>query len=98
MRERGMLSHGYIWEHHMRRLSAAAVVVGVLFGAGAASAAECYPYCDYIHDYGPFDYTWVRPGMFAYPVCDWRGNCAPRYAYVFSGQRGRVTVRTRRQH
>ena len=81
----------------MPRLFAAAFVasLGILtFGAGGA-VAECYPHCDYIQDYGPYDYTYIRPGLFGYPICDWRGNCLPHYAYVYSGRgRGQITIRS----
>jgi hypothetical protein len=64
----------------------AAVFVGVLsFGSGAA-AQECYPHCDYWHYYGPLDFTYKRPGLFGYPVCDPLGNCAPYLRYTY--QRG----------
>jgi hypothetical protein len=64
-------------------------------GAGAALAAECFPYCDYSHNYGPYDFTYVRPGLYGYPLCNARGNCLPNLAYSTSGQprRGNVEVR-----
>jgi hypothetical protein len=82
----------------MPRLCAAAFVAslsGLTFGVGSAAAAECYPHCDYIQDYGPYDYTYIRPGLFGYPICDWRGNCSPYPVYAYSGRRGgRITIRT----
>jgi hypothetical protein len=72
---------------------------------GVAGAADCTPHCDYIQDYGPYDLTYIQPGLFAFPICDRRGNCAPRAYYTDSGPRftwvpwqrplGRVTVRVR---
>ena len=34
-----------------------------LFIASPAAAIECAPYCDYTHDYGPYDLSWKRPGL-----------------------------------
>ncbi len=64
-------------------------------GAGAALGAECFPYCDYVHNYGPYDFTYVRPGLFGYPTCGPRGNCLPNVTYSTSGRvrRGNVEVR-----
>jgi hypothetical protein len=50
-----------------------------------ASAAECSPHCDYNHYYGPYDFSYIRPGLYAYPVCGLRGNCAPYLVYRNSG-------------
>jgi hypothetical protein len=46
-------------------------------GTRAVSAAECFPYCDFNHYYGPFDFTHVQPDLFGYPLCGPRGNCSP---------------------
>src|SRR5262249_7500417 len=63
------------------------------FGTGAVAAAECLPYCDYNHYYGPFDFTYVQPGLFGYPLCGPRGNCSPQLVYSTTGfRRGRITV------
>jgi hypothetical protein len=63
-------------------------------GMSSASAAECYPHCDYTHYYGPLDFTYIHPGLFGYPLCDPRGNCSPQLAYSTGGVRwGRITVR-----
>jgi hypothetical protein len=68
--------------------------LGACVGTRAVSAAECFPYCDYTHYYGPFDFTYVRPGLFGYPLCDARGNCSPQLVYSTTGfRRGRITVR-----
>ncbi len=64
------------------------------FGTQAGSAAECFPYCDYTHYYGPFDFTYAQPGLFGYPLCGPRGNCSAHLVYATSGIRqGRITVR-----
>jgi len=82
-----------------RPLAAAAIAtLGFLGCSASAGATECTPHCDYIQDYGPYDYTYVRPRLFGYPVCDWRGNCLPYYAYGYSGwPSGRITVRSLRR-
>jgi hypothetical protein len=74
---------------------ALAVICLSLCGAGTVLAAECFPYCDYTHDYGPYDFTYVRPGLYGYPICGPRGNCLPNVVYSTSGRarRGNVEVR-----
>jgi hypothetical protein len=72
-----------------------AAVCGVLLGGSAPASAEidCTPYCDFVHYYGPLDFTYVRPGLFAYPRCGPSGDCSP---YLVSSSRryvGRITVR-----
>jgi hypothetical protein len=83
--------------HHMPRhfvFALLAVAAVLCIGTRAISAAECFPYCDYTHYYGPFDFTYVQPGLFGYPLCGPRGNCSPHLAYSTSGiRRGRITVR-----
>ena len=66
-----------------------------LCGAGPALAAECFPHCDYVHNYGPYDFTYVRPGLYGYPLCNLRGECLPNLVYSTSGRarRGNVEVR-----
>jgi hypothetical protein len=75
--------------------------------ASPAAAIECAPYCDYTHDYGPYDLSWKRPGLYAFPVCAPNGECAPRAARVYSPVSGwpwwpyrdvRITVRPRTRH
>jgi hypothetical protein len=97
----------------MRGLVAAAII-GLMSGFAASPAAayvDCYPYCDFTHDYSPADRQWERPGKFCHPRCDRLGNCAPtpacvvqappagRSAFVteWVGPRpiGRITVRSR---
>ena len=77
----------------------AAVLFGLLFfGSSPASAEDCYPHCDYWHDYGPYDFTYRRPGLYGYPICSPRGDCAPYLAYTYQrGYRLRksVTIRMR---
>ena len=76
--------------------------------ASPAFAIECAPYCDYTHDYGPYDLSWKRPGRYAFPVCAPNGECAPRAVHVYSPVSGwpwwsypsrdvRITVRPRRK-
>jgi len=73
-----------------------------MFAASPAGAIECAPYCDYTHDYGPYDLTWKRPGLYGFPVCAPNGECAPRAVRVYSPVSGwpywryrgvRITVR-----
>jgi hypothetical protein len=45
--------------------------------APAQARVDCHPYCDFNHDYGPYDVGWQRPGLTCYPRCDARGRCAP---------------------
>jgi hypothetical protein len=63
----------------MPRLGAA-LLLSLLF-ASSAWAVECYPNCDYTHDYGPYDFTYVRPGAYGFPACNVYGECLPRLAY-----------------
>jgi hypothetical protein len=68
----------------------------VLAGAAPAAAVECSPYCDYTHDYGPYDLTWARPGLYAWPVCGPGGNCSPYAVYSYPRRRGvHILVRPR---
>lgn len=75
------------------RVFAAANLSLFLFGSGAALAEDCSPHCDYWHYYGPYDFSYIRPGLFGYPICDQRGDCSPHLYYVYSGhQHGRITI------
>jgi hypothetical protein len=67
-----------------RLLAAIIAFASFSFVAASASAQECYPYCDYVHDYGPYDYTYIRPQLFAYPVCSRLGNCTPHEVYSYA--------------
>jgi hypothetical protein len=70
----------------------------VTLAASSAVAVDCSPYCDFTHDYGPYDLTWVRPGLYAFPVCGPSGDCAPHAVYVYPRYRGvRITVRRHRR-
>jgi hypothetical protein len=71
-------------------------LVFLLAGAGVATAQElCFPHCDYAHYYGPFDFTYVRPGLFGHlHHCGPQGDCSPQLALTSSVvPRGRITVR-----
>ncbi len=81
----------------IRSLQRGCAVVGLtLCSAGTVLAAECFPYCDYNHNYGPYDFTYVKPGLYGYPTCGPRGYCLPRLSYSVSGRtpRGNIEVRT----
>ena len=70
----------------MPKVVAAAICMLVACaGRPAAADVSCAPNCDFFHYYGPYDFTYVRPGLFGYPVCDWRGNCSPHLVYQYSG-------------
>jgi hypothetical protein len=72
----------------------AAVFCLCVFGSASAAAVECAPHCDYYHYYGPYDFTYVRPDLYAYPLCGPRGNCSPYLVYSTSGvRRGRIEIR-----
>jgi hypothetical protein len=83
----------------MLRIFPAVLFSLLFFGLSPARAeVECFPHCDYWHDYGPYDFTYIRPGLFGYPICGPRGDCAPYLVYTY--QRGyhlrkRVTIRAR---
>jgi len=79
---------------HMPNHFALAFLGSFWFGTSIVSAAECFPYCDYTHYYGPFDFTYVQPGLFGSPLCGARGNCSAHLVYSTTGvRRGRITVR-----
>jgi hypothetical protein len=71
-------------EAEMLRILATAVL-SLLWGAGAAMAVDCAPNCDFVHDYGPYDFSYIRPGLAGIPVCDRQGNCSPHLVYIYSG-------------
>jgi len=78
----------------MPKLVAAVLLTLVLFGSERASAEYCGSVCNYWHDYGPYDLSWVRPGLAGYPRCDRYGNCGPYLAYTAPPRRyGRITIR-----
>jgi hypothetical protein len=76
----------------MPRLIAAAALLLALVPSVALAEVDCAPNCDFTHYYGPYDYTWVRPGLFLYPRCGPSGYCSP-YLISSSHYRGRVTIR-----
>ena len=79
----------------MWRVIVAAVASLLLLMPGAASAeVDCAPYCDFTHDYGPQDFTYVRPGLFLYLRCGPSGYCSPYLLSSWQRFRGRVTVRS----
>jgi hypothetical protein len=76
----------------MHRIFLAAVLF-VLVGPGIATAYDCAPHCDYVHDYGPYDFSWVSPGLVGYPICDREGDCSPHLVYRrFGRPRPEVTI------
>jgi hypothetical protein len=82
----------------MLRVLAAVLFSLLFFGLSSAWAENCSPHCDYWHDYGPYDFTYIRPGLFGYPVCGPLGDCAPYLVYTYQrGYRFRksVTIRAR---
>lgn len=79
----------------MRIFFAIVVFSLFVFDAGAVSAEDCSPHCDYWHYYGPYDFGYIEPGLLGYPRCDARGNCSPYLVYLYSGhRRGRITIRS----
>jgi hypothetical protein len=80
---------------NMLRSIAAAALCSVCLGAGPAPAADdCSPHCDYWHYYGPYDFSYISPGLVAYPRCDRQGDCSPHLIYVYPNHRyGRITIR-----
>ncbi len=71
------------------------VVLGGSVPAASQSARSCDPYCDFTHYYGPYDYRYLRQGLYCYPRCRPDGTCAPRPLCVIQAPRGRITVRSR---
>ena len=75
--------------------------------ASPALAIDCAPYCDFTHDYGPYDLSWKRPGLYAFPFCAPNGECPPHAAHVYSPVSGwpyygpyrgvRITVKPRKR-
>jgi hypothetical protein len=76
-------------------LSAAFFGLALVAPVPSHAQTSCEPYCDYLHDYGPRDLTYVHPGLFCYPRCFPNGTCAPYgYCTVSGARTGRVTVRS----
>jgi len=65
----------------MLKFLSPAVLCVLVWTSGAAFADDCAPHCDYVHDYGPYDLSWVSPGLVGYPICDRRGDCSPHLVY-----------------
>jgi hypothetical protein len=83
-------------ERDMKKSFAAGLCVLILFGSRAALAEDCSPHCDFWHYYGPYDFSYIRPGLLGYPICDRQGNCAPHLVYTQPDHRtGRITVTVR---
>jgi hypothetical protein len=78
-------------EAKMLRILATAIL-SLLWGAGAALAVDCAPHCDFVHDYGPYDLSYIRPGLAGIPVCDRQGNCSPHLVYVYSGHLPHIRI------
>jgi hypothetical protein len=83
-----------------RLLQPVASLAALLIATATAAAAECYPNCDYNHYYGPYDFTYVRPGLYGNPICGPRGECSPYLVYSYPVRpRGRIEIRfPRRPH
>lgn len=80
----------------MPRILAPAVLCVLVWASGVAFAYDCAPHCDYVHDYGPYDLSWVSPGLVGIPVCDRQGNCSPHLVYRQFGHPWpgiRITIR-----
>ena len=76
----------------------AALCLLFLFGSGGVLAENCSPHCDYWHYYGPYDFSYIQPGLLGYPLCDWQGNCSPHLVYTYPGHRHfRITIRSIRR-
>jgi hypothetical protein len=90
---------GSIVMHKLSRIAISSGTALLTFAAispGPTRAEQlCYPHCDYTHYYGPFDFTYIQPGLFAWPRCGPQGDCAPHLAYTAGVRRpaGRITVR-----
>ncbi len=72
--------------------------VFVLAGLGSAAANSCAPHCDWTHDYGPYDLSWVYPGLVGIPICDRDGNCSPHLVYRYTGPKPGITITVRPTH
>jgi len=84
------------------RAAALAALLLCLCGSSPASAYDCTPYCDFNHDYGPYDFTYLHspyayehfyPGLVLFPQCGPSGNCSPQLVRSWPRYRGVVTVR-----
>lgn len=74
----------------------AAVALLVLGSMPARAEYDCHPYCDFVHYYGPQDFSYIRPGLYLYPRCGPRGSCSPHLIAAHPRRPiGRVIVRSR---
>ena len=79
-----------------RPVAIAALFAGALLLTVPAAAADCINHCDYWHYYGPYDFSYISPGLVGYPRCDRLGNCSPNLIYVspYPGRwQKRITIR-----
>ena len=69
----------------------------VALGSSPAQArVDCTPHCDFVHDYGPYDFTYERPPTYGFPRCGPYGNCSPYLAYYgYVYPRTRIVIRPR---
>ena len=82
-------------EGGMLRLITATILGWLCFGSGSASAqaAGCAPNCAFYHNYGPYDLSYIRPGLVGVPVCDRDGNCQLRiFSYYVNGHPAKLAV------
>ena len=78
----------------MMKLFAIAAVLSFFFFGSEVVSADCSERCDHYHDYGPYDFSYIQPGLLGWPVCDRQGNCSPYLIYTHPGyRRGQITVR-----
>ena len=68
----------------MARMLTAAILGFSLFGSGVAVAEDCGAHCDYWHNYGPYDYSYIQPGLLGYPISTGR-ETARRISPTLSG-------------
>ena len=92
-----MLTSSYVPKRVLTALSGFGFLIA---GTGAGVAEQlCFPHCDYVHYYGPYDFSYKQPGLFGYPQCGPQGDCAPNLVYMMAvprpGPTGRITVRPR---
>ena len=58
----------------MLRYFAAALLGVFCLGTRPVLAEDCFPHCDFYHDYGPYV---IGPSLYCYPRCGLNGNCSP---------------------
>ena len=78
---------------------AAATALFATFISAQAVAGDCSPHCAWYHDYGPYNFSYIRPGLFGFPICDRHGDCSPYLVYVLNGHKiGSITIRSTSRH